>query len=310
MDRYRPWSDLPVELLSPIADQLALIELLSFRGTCKGFRSASTEASAKNGSETPWLIFHKDDSSECVIYNQHNSKAYKRNIPELQGAICLASYEGWLLLSKDETIFFFSPFSLAKIALPNFPNNQIDGLVGAFSHVPTSPQCIVSVISSIDETYVEVHTISKGENVWTRYKTPKRFSLKTTIVGATFDHENETFYYMDSGDSTLTFSVKDKVWKPYHIVNVEATSKDIELLPYRCKTRMFRDIIENIKKHEKAGLEDDEHVVVCGLTNNDVRPRPMVYCNEIVDVSPLKSRVRRAVWIQPRFFEADPNQHW
>lgn len=305
MDRYRPWSDLPIELLSPIADQLALIELLSFRGTCKGFRSASAGASAKNGSETPWLIFHKDKSSECVIYNQHNSKAYKRNIPELQGAICLASYEGWLLLSKDETIFFFSPFSLAKIVLPNFPNNQIDGLVGAFSHVPTSPQCIVSVISSIDETYVEVHTISKGENAWTRYKISKRFSLKSTIVGATFDHENDTFYYMDSGKSTLTFSVKDKEWKPYHIV--ETTSKDLEMLPYVCRTRMFRDIVEN-KKHEKAGLEDDEHVVVCGLTYNDVCRGLTVYCNEIVDVSPLKSR--RAVWIQPRFFEADPNQHW
>nr|GEV70189.1 hypothetical protein [Tanacetum cinerariifolium] len=98
-----------------------------------------------------------------------------------------------------------------------------------------------------------------------------------------------------------------KEWKPYHIV--EATSKDVELLPYRCRTRMFHDIVED-KIYEKAGLEDHEDVVVCGLTITYNDASPLVYCNEIVDVSPLKSRVRRAVWIQPRFFEAEPNQHW
>nr|XP_043637372.1 uncharacterized protein LOC122608343 [Erigeron canadensis] len=311
--RVRPWADLPPELLSSIADRLTIIDLLSFRGTCKDFRSASSTASAEiELSRSPWLLFHKPNTSECHIYNEHESKTYKRNIPDLEGATCLASYQGWLLVFREETLFFFNPFSLAKIALPDFPHKQIDGHVATFSDVPTSPHCIVSIVNSTDENYVEVNFISRGENAWTKYKERKPESLSHPIVTTTFDKESQTFYYADAGKYLLTFSVKDGKFTKYRYVQRNMTEgvKPLKLnLPYRVSENVFRDTFE--KKRCQLDLEDDEYVAACGLTYK--LPKTMssqVYSNEAVDVSAAKTRVRRAVWIQPRFFEPDPNHQW
>lgn len=50
-------------------------------------------------------------------------------------------------------------------------------------------------------------------------------------------------------------------------------------------------------------LEDNEYVSICGLTYKDDKSRQVLYQNEIVVVSPTKTRMIRAVWIQPRFYE-------
>lgn len=304
----RSFSNLPPEILSSIADRLPMIELLGFRGTCNDFRSASSTASAAIESlRSPWLLFHKTDSSECLIYNDEESKTYNRNIPDLKGAVCLASYHGWLLLYKDESIFFFCPFSLAKIVLPDFPHKQIDGHVAAFSDVPTSDHCIVSVINGIDEASVEVNVISKGQTAWTPHMIPTRNNFSSSISAATFDEKSRNFYYMDDGKTMLSFSVKDKKWKPYTIVKGAEVNKDMESMPYCYKKHVFRNRIEDTR--DRFNLEDDEYVAVCGLSYESAEDcHRHVYLNEVVDDSPSKKRVRRAVWIQPRFFEAHPNQ--
>ncbi|KAI3506835.1 hypothetical protein L1887_21403 [Cichorium endivia] len=302
----RSFSHLPPDVLSSIADRLPVIDLLGFRGTCNDFRSASSAASAEiESSRTPWLLLHKTDSSECVIYNEEESKTYHRDIPDLKGAICLASYQGWLLLFKDESMFFFCPISLAKIILPEFPHKQIDGHVAAFSDVPTSSQCIVSVINRIDEKGVEVNMISKGQSVWTPHKIPRCNSLTSCIAAATFDRNSRTFYYMDDGKTMLAFSLNDKRWTPYTIVK-GTVSKDIKTMPYCYQKHAFRNTIEDTR--DLFNIEDDEYVSVCGLSYDTDNCHRHLYLNEVVDDSPTKTRVRRAVWIQPRFFEADTNQ--
>ncbi|PWA84523.1 F-box domain-containing protein [Artemisia annua] len=307
LDQFRPWADLPIDILFSIANRLTLIELLSFRGTCKDFRCASFSASAKNKpGQIPWLIFHKPNSPECLIYNKLDSKSYKRNIQELEGAICLASYQGWLLLFKNESVFFFSPFSLAKITLPNFPHQEIEGHVASFSDIPTSPHCIVSILNRInDSDDFELHVISKGQSVWTHYNVEKG-RLRSNVAGATFDHKTQTFHYLDDKKYLLTFSVNEKKWKPFTIVKAEEKF-DGPCLPYLYSRTEFFDTIE--KKRDEFDLEDDEYVAVCGLTFEKYGC-PKVYLNEVVDASPTKNRMRRAVWIQPRFFEAGPNHHW
>ncbi|KAL9997223.1 putative F-box domain-containing protein [Helianthus debilis subsp. tardiflorus] len=310
LHRQRTWTDLPMEILSFIAIRLRLLELLSFRGTCKDFRSASTTATAKIESlKKPWLLFHKPGDSKCVIYNEDGSKTYNRHIPDLNDAICLASYQGWLLLYKHESIFFFSPFSLSKIPLPDFPRKQTtDGLVGhvaSFSEPPTSPNCIVSIINPIENSHFEINMISKGQDKWTQHKiTP--YSIGT-VSGAIFDHESKMFYYMYGENKVLTFSVMDKKWKPYKIVSDR--KGDSEDLPYIYFENMFDKFM---KTHGGLlNLEEDEYVDVCGLTfepENSSYPR--MYLNEAVDVSPTKTRMSKAVWIQPRFYEAHKDLHW
>nr|XP_043638370.1 F-box protein At3g56470-like [Erigeron canadensis] len=311
LNRSRSWTDLPIEILSCIADRLSIIELLSFRGTCKDFHSASSAAIGAD--KYPWILFHKPNSSECLILDEPRSKTYKRNIPDLQGATCLASYQGWLLVFRDESVFFFCPFSLAKIALPDFPHNQIEGHDAAFSDLPTSPNCMVAVLNAIDHDFFEMNIISKGQTEWTQYKISRRtpnLYLTSNLTVATFNRESEEFNFTDTIKYTLTFSAKDKNWKPYNIVPATYENKHIPGLPFRHWWSSYSgDTIE--QKRDKLDIEDDEYVVVCGLTYR--RPGyndPVVYQNEVVDRSPTKTRMRRAVWIQPRFFEAHPNQHW
>nr|XP_043638369.1 F-box/kelch-repeat protein At3g18720-like [Erigeron canadensis] len=306
LNRSRSWSDLPIEILSCIADRLSIIELLSFRGTCKDFRSASSAAIAAD--EYPWLLFHKPNSSECLIHDEPRSVSYKRNIPDLQGATCLASYQGWLLVFKDESVFFFCPFSLAKIALPKFPHNQIEGHVAAFSFLPTSPDCMVAVLNATDKYYnFEINMISKGQSEWTQHKI-SRCCLSSRLTLATFDHKSKNFWYMDDEKSLLAFSAIDNSWEPRRIQNDPNVARG-EPLPYFYWYHYLGDTIE--QKRDKLDIEDDEYVVVCGLTfHHPALNFPAVYQNEVVDRSPTKTRMRRAVWIQPRFFEAHPNQHW
>ncbi|KAL4558711.1 hypothetical protein LXL04_036912 [Taraxacum kok-saghyz] len=264
--RTRSFADLPPEILSYIASRLPMIELLRFRGTCRDFRSASSTATAATDSyRRPWLLLHKPDTSECLLYNNEESKVYNRDIPDLKGAICLASHEGWLLLFKDESIFFFSPFSLAKITLPDFPHKQVNKHVAAFSDVPTSPDCIISVINRIDEFFVKVNVISKGQTSWTPYKIP------------------------------CPDAPKDG-------------SEPVQAMPYYYHDNVFQKGIVNEKTRQIFNLEEDEHVDVCGLSYGALKPH--VYLNEVVFDSTTKTRVRRAVWIQPRFSKPDPNHRW
>lgn len=121
---FRSYLDLPNDIISTLSDRLPLIELLCFRATCKVFRSISFTSSAEMEScTTPFLIVSNSNTLESLIYDTHRSK--KNQETYLQGATCLASYQGWLLLYKQESVCF-CPFSLAKILLPNFPHNQLN----------------------------------------------------------------------------------------------------------------------------------------------------------------------------------------
>ncbi|KAI3678856.1 hypothetical protein L6452_38160 [Arctium lappa] len=308
-DQFRPWIDLPRDILSQIIIRLTLIDLLSFRGTCKDFRSATSGASAQiQSSLPPWiLLFNKNDHSECILYNDRESKTYKRKIPDLEGVICLASYQGWLLLFNNGSVFFFCPVSLVKIRLPDFPHRRFDGHVASFSDVPTSPDCIVTVINRVNVLAVEVNVISKGQKSWTKHVVPHNKGLSTMITAAMFDGKSRTFYYMDDAKSLLLFSVNDKKWKPCQIV--ESGSKNSEPLPYRYIEDVFLK-----KSHRLRGpleVEDDEDIALCGFTDpNHSLHRPALYLNEYIDGFCDSTSLRRAVWIQPRFFEADRNHDW
>ncbi|KAI3806039.1 hypothetical protein L1987_21929 [Smallanthus sonchifolius] len=311
-DSPRSWTDLPFEILSFIAIRLPIIELLSFRGTCKDFRSASSTATAEiQSSKNPWLLFHKTNSSKCIIYNEPESKPYNRKIPELETATCLASYQGWLLLFKDKSIFFFSPFPLSKITLPEFPQNLITrGHVAAFSDQPTSPHCIISIINPIESPFFEMHIISKGQKTWTRHKIRGHSNLKPILTAATYDNKSRTFYYMVGEVSVLSFSVEDKKATPYTIVHGGHKDKDTEVMPYVYYKDMFHNKIEG--KICEMDIGDDEYVDVCGLTfESEDSCRRELYLNEVVNESPTRTQVCKAVWIQPRFYESnDQDLHW
>ncbi|PWA44686.1 F-box domain-containing protein [Artemisia annua] len=310
--RVRPWADLPTDILSSIADRLGIIELLGFRGTCKDFRRASYNASARLQSYAqPWLFIHRHHrSSSCRIYNHKRSKAYIVDFPELEDSIFLASYQGWLLVLKRRgSIFFFSPFSRAKIVLPHLPCKQFTRHPAAFSSLPTSPHCIVSVM-----TPNEVIVISKGESAWTRHKVPKSIRLCTDkcsiVTFAAFDHNSRTFYYVDDyWPKVLTFSVKDNKVNPY-------PREDAHKLPFCYVKDPFSETIKYNKikyKSDPLNLHKYAQVEVCGCTLGKVlgnSRQQLIYPNEVDICYSGDVFNQMGVWIQPRFFTVHPDHHW
>lgn len=148
-DQIVPWADLPPELLSPIANSLGIIDLLSLRGVCKDWRSAPSTASAEIESlpsTKPWFILY-EETENCTLYNPNVKKIYNINFPELMDTTCLALNQGWLLLFQEGSIFFFCPFSRARIDLTQFPHQEMSDHIAAFSCPPTSLDCIVSIIN-------------------------------------------------------------------------------------------------------------------------------------------------------------------
>lgn len=152
--QWSRWSDLPPELLSIIAERLERIEFLSFRSVCKAWNSACCTISAQIESTPnyePWFLLY-GDGEDCPLVIERGRK-FTMRLPELVGTTCLASNQGWLLVSKQRgdkrrsSMFFFRPFSKTKIDLPDFPTKVLRDYVAAFSCPPTSQDCTVCVIN-------------------------------------------------------------------------------------------------------------------------------------------------------------------
>ncbi|KAJ0054103.1 hypothetical protein Pint_01075 [Pistacia integerrima] len=169
----RGWADLPTDIGTSIAERLVLIDLLRFRKVCKSWNSAyaASRCSAKIESSPnyePWFILYGEES-QCILL-KGSQKKYKINFPELDGATCIASRDGWLLVHQETVIFFFCPFSRSKIVLPQFPDSEQRDYIGAFSSPPTSKDCVVCVVRRNDKLEVELQLLYRGANAWTMHK--------------------------------------------------------------------------------------------------------------------------------------------
>ena len=300
----RPWSDLPADLLSLIADRLGIIELLSFRGVCKAWHAASSVASAKTeaaSNSEPWFLCY-GENSQCHLYNA-SQRGYKMSIPELDGATCIASNQGWLLIFKQGSMFFYCPFSRAKIDIPKFPHLVLSEHASAFSSPPTSCECIVAVMHRDLEYGLELYVLYRGADTWTRRKL-NSIQYKLSAFGfATYN--NGTFYFFDKIDATVAFSVKDKRCLKYNIVKKDK-SIPRKILPCARVKNLF--VKFNMKK--KLGLQDDTSVSTCGTILQCDGIDNIIFNENLEAAGESGNRRVKGVWIQPRFFQVSSNQSW
>ncbi|KAL6952423.1 hypothetical protein U1Q18_041413 [Sarracenia purpurea var. burkii] len=311
VERKTPWADLPRELLTSIADRLGIIELLSFRGTCKEWHSSTSSSSAQIESSPncrPWLIFHSDDS-QSVLYNCSEKKNYSIDLPELNGSTCLASFQGWLLLfqeGSEGSIFFFSPFSRAKISLPNFPHAEISDHIAAVSAPPTSENCTVCVINRGDKRNLELNLLRRGSKNWSKidYACPRR-RLDAIIVAT---HHDGIFYFVDNNNRALTYCVSNNEWVTYSIVDEKYRNEStvVRYMPFYLCDGCFR--CSKMRNWLKLG--DDVSISIRG-TSVSILGGEMVLHNEFIEASKLpRSRHLQGIWIQPRFHQIPPNLSW
>ncbi|KAF6176603.1 hypothetical protein GIB67_034465 [Kingdonia uniflora] len=198
-------------------------------------------------------------------------------------------------------VFFFCPFSRAKINLPQFPcNPQQYGHVGVFTSAPTSPNCTVGIISHIDKASVELNLLRQGHNEWVTHVHSPHIN---TITCATF-HEGK-FYFLDSLDRGITFAVQNESWVCLHTLKAENCDKSIAFLPFKENFNHFKTYIG-----EKLGLEDGGSVSTCGTTLQLNQLRECIHNEDFKARGEKETCQMKGVYIQPRFFQIPPNQSW
>ncbi|XP_012092495.1 F-box/kelch-repeat protein At1g57790 [Jatropha curcas] len=308
----RQWSDLPHELLAKIASLLGIIDLLSFRGVCKDWKSASNTASAEieSISRQPGFLLY-GETHPCVLLTE-SGKRYKINIPELNDnsrtTTCIASQGGWLLILTQENsaVYFFCPFSRSRIDLPNLPPDlNLSNYGASFTSPPTSKDCVVSFIcQEKDSLDFELYILSRGDKGWKNYKLENRKGkLFKNIKFAGFFEEE--FNFFDDNDNLVTFSVKDSQWRKYNIVPHRVPAGNV--LRFMLITNHF----EKKDMKQRLGLEgEDVSISVCG-TAVYLPEKDFAMFSETITGSPdSQSKCLKGVWIYPRFFSIPMDQRW
>ncbi|KAL5860350.1 hypothetical protein ACOSQ3_001658 [Xanthoceras sorbifolium] len=298
------WADLPPDLIESISNRLGLIDLLSFRGVCQNWNLASFTSSAEIESTSccePWFLLY-GENSQCSLLSG-NDKKYKINILELNGATCIASKEGWLLVHREGSLFFFCPFSRAKIELPQFPYSELKDHVAAFSSAPTCKDCIVCVVCQNDEMDVLLYTLSHGAVAWTMHKYTHTRTCFKSVKAATY--VDKTFYFLDDTNQVIKFSPEEDVkWARRQIVDHHSECR--EFLPFFIKRSCF----EEKSIIEKLGLKNDVWITSCG-TIVPTGKYPKLFFNESINkTQESESCCHKGVWLTPRFYQISPVLRW
>ncbi|PQP97886.1 F-box protein [Prunus yedoensis var. nudiflora] len=294
---------LPPELLSKIADGLSLIDLLSFRSVCKAWNSASSTASAQNESSyEPWFLLYEEHSDQCQL---------------------LICESGWLLLFKPscDSIFFFCPFSRAKIDLPKLPASQLCEHVAALSSPPTCQDCIVSVISRINDLELELNVLHRGANEWIRHQrnfTP--WPVNRIECGAF--HNGEFYFFACGGDRLIqvAFTAAGNLqWQCFSILPVSAVWAPPPAEDEIVTLRDEMDYLDKKNVKQQLGMGRDVSISTCGTQIRVLDGQDRVVFNEngsIVSAeqsssSKTKSPDFKGIWIHPRFCQISPiHQSW
>ncbi|TMX01115.1 hypothetical protein EJD97_025103, partial [Solanum chilense] len=307
----RTWCDLYPELLSEIAESLGIIDLLGFRGVCKDWRSASSTASASIESTSLnsklCFLLHNDRDENTILFNPATNKNYTINIPELKGATCLASTQGWLLLSQRGNIFFFCPFSRVKIDLPPIQGLENTPAVAAFTSPPSSTDCVTAIIYKKNDDLVEVNVLERGASMWTKYDYDLKFYQKSFGDAKCATFQQGCLYMMDSFKKLLTFRLEDKRFEMFIIVD-HTTNRDqnMETLSFRYKDKHFSR--SNLKKQMNLG--DDVTITTCGASYFGRDVEVLIHNENIEAMEGTNAQHFKGIWIQPRYFQLPPNYSW
>ncbi|KAB2632339.1 hypothetical protein D8674_028586 [Pyrus ussuriensis x Pyrus communis] len=190
------WPDLPPELLSIIADRLCLIELVRFHSYCKAWNSASSANSARIGSALdfkPWFLLYgtgdeKLDSGQQSKLVADCGTKFNMSLPELDGATCLASHQGWLLLFKE-------------------------GQCGSNSSMFVF-HFTVCVTDHINDDELEVNVLRRGANTWVQVNIRSTRGMISTIECTAYRTHKQRFHFLDRKDGLLVVPIGKSTVSP------------------------------------------------------------------------------------------------
>ncbi|KAJ4950855.1 hypothetical protein NE237_027687 [Protea cynaroides] len=185
------------------------------------WRRASMQSPVENNPkyQMPWLVFLKTKWASLRVtgefWDSSTQQFYTIDDPELCGKTLLLSRHGWILLCssqrKTRRLFFFNPFSRAKIDIPCLDISvELCHLTYAVSVSPTSQDCIIFAIGFVEDT-VKISISWHGEEQWTTKSYPQRHSIGDTLCNVLFS--GGLFYCVYRSGDIDTFNPLNYCWE-------------------------------------------------------------------------------------------------
>lgn len=266
---------------------------------CKNWQSSYSSSCE------PWFLLYGEGSQCSLLINNDQHKKFSMEIPELDGATCLASKDGWLLLFNQGSVFFLNPFSRAKIDLPKIPFSELSDdseYIAAFSCAPTSKEnCTVAVIKRWEYIGIQLylHNCQGGGDNWAEHEHICTLADLSTIRVAVY--EEGVFHIFDGFYGSVTFDARTEKWR----TRIEFSSmKKLDSGGRNCKISRKWFWTSNLR--EKLGLEGDFSVSICGtlIPHSDDEVDLLIQNENLEGSQGSKGRHVKGVWIQPpRLFQ-------
>ncbi|XP_026382598.1 uncharacterized protein LOC113277827 [Papaver somniferum] len=255
-----PWDILDADSKELVAQYLHPLDYVHFRSVSKAIRAmmpvtkpAFTKTSiTKTIYLFPWLVFCRDNND--TVYNfvtpGHNSENYLIKFPELLlgAAICFQK-GGWLLMSREEMLFFYNPFTRETINVPHVPGHYFYSSI-CFSSLPTSADCTVFAIDQSEGSTITVYSITRGKQVWDIFSFNNAIQYMP-LCNPPILHRG-AFYCVDYNGLLGAFKLEDNTWEvlgmprdryndtyPYPSFLVES-GDDLLLVKLGCQEKLVR----------------------------------------------------------------------
>ncbi|URE21799.1 F-box and DUF domain containing protein [Musa troglodytarum] len=117
------WSELPVELLGMIHDELSIFDYIRSKAICKQWNLVCKfEHHRPPKPQAPWLMLPGDNDSTAKFFSIVEKKVYNIPCPEpmIRRRICIGSCYGWLTTVDSLcNMYLLNPLTGAQIPLPS-----------------------------------------------------------------------------------------------------------------------------------------------------------------------------------------------
>lgn len=184
------WSFLPTDMLRLILLRLFTGDRLAFGAVCRSWSLKFIGPTLTNLPPKDWpffsspsLMLPRINNSACKLFHSVYNEFYYLNMPELVDAEIHFSKYGWLLMSGDnqQKLFFFNPFTRAKMELPPVDPKFYILAMRLFSPPTAAEWSVVGIfdnrlkyseIDSIENTgsyKLQIGVLSSESNRWTYY---------------------------------------------------------------------------------------------------------------------------------------------
>ncbi|GKV07911.1 hypothetical protein SLEP1_g19612 [Rubroshorea leprosula] len=168
---WRPWSDLPGELLSEIAKGLSVADYLSFGRVCRNWRSITVSSKREFlESQAPLvLVISSHARKTCFFFDMSSQDTYRTVLPKFSGRSIVGISSGYLIMQLSD-IMLTNPITGHTLEFPGalqpFPDRitMSDGCIFA-STMPHQDFLVVALFSM----HLNLQFRRSRDHQWTFY---------------------------------------------------------------------------------------------------------------------------------------------